>query len=60
MTAVLLWFDYVINSPCTPRDYVWLAQTGLVFISIPAVLVASAVTAWTRGELKEWWAYEET
>lgn len=59
LTAVLVWFDYVVDSPCAPKATLWLAHSALVFVSIPAVILASGLTACIRGELKEWWAYEE-
>lgn len=61
LAAVLFGFDYLTRSPCIPKDHVWvLVQTLLVFVSMPAVIVASAATAWIRGELKEWWTYEQS
>lgn len=34
-------------------------MNGMV-ITVPVVCVGTALAAWRRGELAEWWAYKET
>lgn len=59
LAAVVGGLDYAAQALCVPTNWLYLWRALGTFITIPAVVLASVVTAWLKGELAQWWAYEE-
>ncbi|WVQ99090.1 hypothetical protein IAU59_006222 [Kwoniella sp. CBS 9459] len=61
LASLFLGLVVVEGLSITIPDIVWLALTPLsIYITIPFVLIGTAIAAACQGRLRQWWNYRET